>query len=419
MPSEVSPPTLGCCTVCGYSAGERLKTALSGGTLYCELHYPLFGESLKASWTNKTVRRLGDLLQRALRGETTTPLSFRGIQWAWPLRCDGITIRDLDFSDSTFTDLVEFTNCLFGGTLDLTRCRFHRYVNFQNSKFVGGLSAAASEIGGDVSLQGCTFNDDVHFSEIKVAGMFSTTNATFHRFASFRGATVSEYGFFNQTCFNGYVSFENAVLNRYSSFGTSSFSSVTNFNSCLFKSDTTFEDAFFNLTPTFHDAIFQRDVSFQGVTFNKLNARGDDHNLRALRLIAESRQSKEEERQFYSLEQKSVTRQEPLSISSAFAWLYEISSSYGTSLDRALAVFVSTNMAMTLLYWALGDGRFLEACQITLSQIFDPFGIWRENSVVASWSALGEKILRSLHSLLDFVLLVIAVIAIRWRYKKE
>jgi hypothetical protein len=177
-----------------------------------------------------------------------------------------------------------------------------------------------------------------------------------------------------------------------------------------------------------------RQISFASATFKRTTCSADyEGNYRAWRKNFEEQSDRENEGLFYALEKRSHRASLPhMSVAYWVSRLYDWVSVYGQSYERAISWFFGLQVIMFITYW-IGlqhvHAQIVQVVAFTLSQVAKPFelfsakapdsegGLALVSGLTASDRALWG-IVGFAHSALSIVLLTIAVLAIRWRFRR-
>lgn len=160
------------------------------------------------------------------------------------------------------------------------------------------------------------FTGDVHFQESDFNFLARFENVLFDGYVCFDryGAATLPYS----ECFK-FVSFKNSHFSQGVSFQNRHFSETTDFSGCRFLK-----------APQFHGARLHQDTNFAGSKFPDTSSEYAAPAYRTLKLAMEDVRAREEEANFYALEQKSLrNRQDTAMDVKITSWLYEAFSGYG------------------------------------------------------------------------------------------
>jgi len=115
----------------------------------------------------------------------------------------------------------------------------------------------------------------------------------------------------------------------------------------------------------------------------------------------------------YCLEQKSL-RKKLTFFASIVSLVYELTSSYGTSIFRTLVTI------FTILYFYYF--QINECLEFSLKQVFSPFGEWKitKNTSTGSANEIGLllKLTASFQSICNILLLGFLSFSLKWRFSR-
>lgn len=145
---------------------------------------------------------------------------------------------------------------------------------------------------------------------------------------------------------------------------------------------------------------------------------------RTLKLAMENLRARDEEAQFFRLEQRSKRNRDDIPKSVKFAsYVYELSADYGQSLLRPWICFAG----LFLLFAMLNVLRFQieaetgmptwEALSETFQQTFWPFHGFDPRLADAAKPPVVFRLLGAVHSMANFGLLALFLVALRRRFK--
>jgi hypothetical protein len=287
-------------------------------------------------------------------------------------------------------------------------------------------------------LEDCTFAD-------KTKLMLSTSDHYFDR-AKFLGTTTIVCATSSHVSLRNVTFFGKLIVDTKDAQAARSW----RVEGSTFHSEVKFSDVKFVETLSLNGSTFLAQVWFEGATFPQqttaLGTRFDagaltkecEGSYRAARSAFAAHRNREIEGKFYALEKRCHRAALGWSwrswIPRSFSAIYDWTSAYGQSYERALLWFLGVQVAFGFIYAWLAEslslgGRFdSRVVLFTVASLVKPFellggrapeskGIYRllpKDGDTTAWAAAT-----SMHSLLSLVLIALFLFALSWRFKRE
>lgn len=162
-------------------------------------------------------------------------------------------------------------------------------------------------------------------------------------------------------------------------FHRAKFLGKVSFNNRNFKDETDFSDCLFFSAPGFHNCKIHQDTNFFNTIFTDVKSKNAVRAYRSLKLAMEQHHAREEQANFYALEQQSLRNQATTPNWVKWSTLfYEIVSDYGQSPIRPLLGLFLSTCIFYLVYSGNTDfsRRLLHSIDIwrfTIRQLIQPF----------------------------------------------
>ena len=436
------------------------------GRSYCRFHLPLISDAKREFDGNPFNDRVFELLENSDDNELACDLS--GIRFMSPISFRGVVFgKRVYFDDASFT-AVDFSRASFLGGADFSRATFHqasfeeatfkdtrvanslpalRATKFSGARFIDAFFSR-SEFEAMADFQGsmfvrCAFPEtrfrsEVNFDKLR-CGQADFSGALFEDRANFGGAIFS-IGYFDQLrdgkqrddavfgddklLLSGLEIFRQREMVEPSHFA--------DFTDCRFLQAVRFNECVFARAPRFHGCDMKSSVAFPNIgAFEETGSVEAVMSYRSLKLAMEEKRSPYEQGMFSALEQKSLRHSGHLKRHEwLLSWLYEKTADFGQNALRPMVALCATLFVFALLYspWqytthgsVLGPSFHLGAILgFTLKQLTAPFSIWRSDDVV--WESeyhLLLLIMTTLQSVLSTALIALAILAIRWRFRRR
>jgi hypothetical protein len=446
--------------------GEKEKLFPFAGKQWCQFHLPVKkdGErSKKAEWESDEIKEFNravfEALERPRPEEEHADLSgvvfpgsinfskdahgnprtlppvlffnavfhaqawFRGATFEGIARFDEVTFHgDAQFRGATFGGDAWFEAATFKGTAGFDGARFKRIAGFDRAKFKSHaeFEGAIFKIlalfggaifGGDTIFKGATFEANAQFYK-----------ATFKYPTHFDGGIVRGDAYFSCEVS---PKEENADAFREISFAGREFHGEVKFTNRRFLDKTSFKGTVFNIAPEFHNCVLHENTDFSDPNFRDTKSDHAARAYRTLKLAMERVRARQEEADFYALEQKSLREQEATPWrAKAISFLYDWTSKYGRSAWRPFWLWLTVQAAFFGVYWGCPEspvvaGRVPEVLRFTLAQAARPFMALSPGSGGGNGElSAGIALLAGLHSFLSLSLLALLLLALRWRFRR-
>lgn len=382
--------------------GEQLIEC--DGKLYCEFHLPTHdlseASTIKGRWNNAERKEFIERsIERARISEGYT--DFSGIVFP----------TDFLLQDQEVRGDVWFISCTFekGAIFDRSRfCRMH----FIACNFLKGARFHNTLIEQAISFDKVNFGGSGFFDDADLRGAFICIGTIFKEKAYFRS------------------SFDNKKSFDWVSFSHSEFRSFVTFENRVFKRQTDFSHCKFHSAPEFHGCMMHQDTNFDSTNFLDTSSDHAARAYRTLKLAMENVRARQEEADFFALEQKSLRGHNNIQIMiKVTSWLYEIFSDYGRNVFRPGLVLIASWLYFFALYAGVlrsaGDKEGLLGKSITLAvkQVVRPFWIWFEANEKISDATLTSvyliKFFATIQSILSIVLIALFLLALRRQFKMD
>lgn len=318
------------------------------------------------------------------------------------IRCLGMkTGEDCSFCHADFFGRADFHLAEFGAGLpvDFSFASFHGRAFFLETCFDGGANFSNTEFKGEMMFAGAEFSGDADFSASQ-EHLFSL--------ASKQAEGIGIINF-SEASFKGTVSFENRI-----------FAQSANFIDCNFES-----------APIFHGGKIHQGTEFPTRSYFSDTEAKSANAYTTLKLAMGALKRSREEGMFYALEQKCLRKDSDTPLSARIASLiYEFANDYGQSYVRpliwlALLTFLAVPIYVYFGSWGVADNSDigLKAWTFSLEQIFRPFYAWRTDlasaiGVTSDGKQLAVKIVATVQSAFSIGLIALAVLALRWRFRR-
>jgi hypothetical protein len=233
--------------------------------------------------------------------------------------------------------------------------------------------------------------------------------------------------------FNGNFSYDNADGRGTAIFGGSTFLGSTRFGRVDNLARLSFDNCKFEAaSPKFsHSSKLPQGTTFRDASFAS-NA-VDEHAFRSIRLMFEGNKDRDSEGQFYALEKRSQRHGLPRGIQRSISFLYDLTTEYGQSFERAFLSFLVVQTIFYVLYAGMSgrlefggsyDSRVLS---FTVAQIVKPFELFSPKGVGVNPYDIGADTLNKgwwqlftvTQSVISIALIALFLLALRWRFKRE
>lgn len=217
---------------------------------------------------------------------------------------------------------------------------------------------------------------------------------------------------------------------------------IMSMDNCIFKRDVKITSAKissellvskseFNQVPSFEDTELPTAVLFdEACTFSDDNAARSAARFRVLRRKFEEKRARGEEGFFFMHEQRALRKLPTVGRMERLAsYAYDTLGRYGRSFIRPMGFLILLILLMAPIYGVIMDDvtgwcsscslsfeAFKEGLFFSFQQATAPLLFWRK-AVSADYS-LVVALLGTLHSLISITLIAMAVIALRWRFRR-
>lgn len=236
---------------------------------------------------------------------------------------------------------------------------------------------------------------------------------------------------FQETQFRGTTVSKNSEFLDISSFRKAMFFRGSSFQGAEFHSFAQFNDVEFFDPPDFHDAKVHSNTNFTNTKFH-IRRKGETAAswFRVLKVLMSEHQNRPEEGRFFALEQTSM-------LTSIFkaslwpSWLYQLTSNYEQSFVLPITEIAVVILMFTAFYYLLAAcaecsslSALSYSVQFSIEQVVRPFGVWSSSPGPSSPMLfndnidLGIKLLASAQSIITTSLLALALLALRWRFRR-
>jgi hypothetical protein len=313
---------------------------------------------------------------------------------------------------------------LRNGDVDLSGVRFQRRTR-------GAWAIAPHTEGKPLLLRHCTFDNAGH---VRIVGEATLDESRFLGFAelNLQSADASVRG----VAFHDRTTIESSSGRQIDLTGSEFMNTVRFHGSQGGIGPLRLDRVTFHRTPVFNDGLSQQ-TTFHGTRFLRSACTPEDEGTyRDLRKKLGENRAREWEGIAYEREQQ-CQRRAMFQQRRYFAWftslLYGAAARYGHSYERAWAIFFLTQIAFGLLYsWRsgrLGWGRLDTTVVLyTLAPILKPFeglstkatyATWAQQVIASNPASLFWPIVTSLQSVISLALVALALLAMRWRFRRE
>lgn len=391
--------------------------------------------------------------------------------------------EDVDFSHSSFGKEILFRHVIFYSKVIFEQTTFRRDSSFFEAKFDGQAVFSNSEFRRSVCFIGATFADSVMFYGAKFAKRADFGQSSFLKTLDCDRVTFLGGADFEKTVFSGSANFEGTKFSKNAAFNGVIFLASANFNDAIFLGkaqfqcsqfredvrfsasrreenssgvvfsevsfkrslfagrarfvnrrflDTSdFREAIFTVAPEFYSCALHQDTDFDGAQFRDTKSTKEVNAAQAyrtLKLAMESVRSRDDQARFYALEQRSLrARKDTPRAVKVVSWLYETTTDYGRSFLRPVGWLIITFAVFAtayLLALARDGGTTIMLAEaepvvrFTLRQVFRPFEAFSIRQTDPT-VPLGLAIWGAVHSLLNFSLLALFLLAVRRRFKMD
>jgi uncharacterized protein YjbI with pentapeptide repeats len=435
------------------------------GTEWCQFHLPMEVDgkcSRKADWEEQDIkefnRAVSGFLENARNEKNPTDLSgvvFPGdinfarkdIHGRYPslppiLFLNALFHGKARFRKAHFSGEAWFNGTAFRDDATFENAVFRNNAWFEGAKFESTARFRESHFIGVARFEGATFGGTTK----KIEGIAFFCRARFESPALFTGATFNYAAGFNEAIFQSDANFdggsvkekadfsceaspkeENADVFRSISFAGREFGGEVKFTNRRFLDKTDFKGTVFHKAPEFHNCVLHEDTDFSDPNFWDTKSKHAARAYRTLKLAMERVRARQEEADFYALEQKSLREQEGTpwwSWAKVTSCFYEIFSDFGRSASRPLWWLAGIQVPFFIAYCLIPPSikgfpqDFLGVLRFTFAQVARPF------MALSPGSSSGDKLpdlialFAGLHSILSLALIALFLLALRWRFRR-
>ncbi|MGH0035327.1 MAG: pentapeptide repeat-containing protein [Myxococcota bacterium] len=369
-------------------------------------------------------------------------IDARGAQFQW----------GVDFSGSIFHGPASFSRAVFRQEARFSEVTIRGNASFGNSACEGHFFMGGSRIHGDADFTGAkvalrfmapetTFVELAIFRHAEIMGGAELPYCQFSSWADFRDVRIGYLALFNQSTFQKLVDFGSApaLSNAQEScewhLEATDFQEGVSFENRCFSGVTNFRKARFGRAPLFHGSSLHQDTDFGEAIFADVRSRGAPRAYRTLKLAMENLRARNEEADFYALEQRSLRNQldTPRTVK-LLSWLYDETSDYGRSFWRPAVWLAGVGILAFLVYVQVaavfppeGGYSYGDLMELTVRQAIRPLDAWtRDGSAFArqtvsndsTGTARAIRLVAALQSVASLALVALALLAIRWRFRR-
>ncbi len=165
---------------------------------------------------------------------------------------------DLHLNQTHVKNELQFIDCIFNGTFDLSYTDFKSHVRFENVNFKR-----------DSDFRNANFFSDVEFVDVQFFGRSLFSGVTFHKIALFYKNNFTKSAFFDGTKFLNMVQFERISLLNHGLFNMAIFNGKAIFRDIFIAGISFFKTSSFLSQVNFNNVTFQDQVSFAGTIFKE------------------------------------------------------------------------------------------------------------------------------------------------------
>lgn len=289
----------------------------------------------------------------------------------------------VDFSDTKFSEYMDFSGFIFPSDADFEDSLFESWVCFD----------------------GARFENWADFKNVKFEGGVEFTNVLIKEFANF-----------NYSCFKDWVDFIGIQFQKEAFFDNTKFLDSTDFTNAVFLK-----------APQFHNAKLHQSTRFSfGDGFFKqfpdIKSERAEGAYRTLKLAMSGFQAHREEAGFFKLEMMARAEKEPKSRK----WLYKVYeniSDYGQSVVRPLRIWLALGLVALLVFSLVHPGDWAQAYILAQAQALPLVGAESEGfkaalaTVFPCGTPVWYHIFRAFHITLSSGLIFLVLLAIRNRFR--
>lgn len=363
-------------------------------------------------------------------------------------------IDRISLNTTIFMKNAKFENCHFGNNADFEEITFNADVNFINCTFGENASFSNTKFNGDICFKDCHFGKNTSFRNTEFHNGANFYEAIFEDRISFVGAQFCGPTRFEGATFKGAAFFKDCTLPEAFEDGLNAFR-ATRFYELV-----SFDDTDIACFAAFHETRF-----FKGVILSQPGERRAqelwDEALEAAITATKGKDKPSKERYFAALEGGCrVLKQEMEKIADRsreqryfryeliarrhrpdinateriISRIYGVLSSYGNSIGRPLLCLILSVPVMMLIYGfvdlgiAMGFPFTSDMLHLALANILQPGAVWGSDAGApgsilsqlsggSSWGLLGLRLLSTAHTLFAAIMVFLAGVAIRRKFR--
>ncbi|NMU89062.1 hypothetical protein HGQ98_04095 [Achromobacter ruhlandii] len=430
---------------CQFSIFDESDLVAFNGKKFCPFHLPLGddkgNQTLKSKWGFGAQARFSGLLAQYIeeRSNQNKPIDLCGlVHWdrltfAMRYSSDGMGGLAIPYEN---LPAIALDGAEFPRGVDFNQLHFAKRVYARNVTFGGPADFNMTRFSDEVDFSAAVFSDDANFFGAKFESKTLFGGARFRNKLVFASAEFSNVVDFSLRHFFGNVVPDHASDEsiRVAQFHNAKFLGQAKFNDRQFLSGPNFREAQFSIAPEFHNSGFHQSATFDGAQFLDTSSATADHAYRTLKLAMERLGARDEQAEFFALEQQARAKKPstPCSVK-LFSYLYWLASDYGRSFVRPLlwllavtVLFVGAH-ALAIACTANGQTPILAfATDFTLEQLMRPFAIWSPGAltrwgfeVTTPAAELPIKLISTIYTLTALGLVALALLALRRRFKLD
>lgn len=345
---------------------------------------------------------------------------------------DSLFTGDTSFSESQFNAAAKFNGTTFSGDTSFCETTFNTDASFKQVRFNGDTSFMDAQFDGNAWFHKAQFNNTACFSNADFKGSAEFCEVRFNDAAEF-----SKVRFYDSVNFVGDETRNSSTLEscverdifHKISFNKARIDGIALFNNRKFKNSTDFGGCIFGQSPKFHNCELHQDTNFSGSVFRDTHSEPATRDYRTLRLAMAKLRATEEQSKFYALEQKSKQNKVDCPTSIKYlSILHELTSDFGRSIVRPLNILFFTITLFYLGYMIQSDYEVSsknspEIMFVAIKQSIKPFDAFtnvgeREINKLFGTNKRTIQLIALVQSLISIVLITLALLAIRWEFRK-
>ncbi len=301
--------------------------------------------------------------------------------------------------------MASFIKARFSRDAKFPSAQFSKETSFNHATFLNKALFSVSVFRGTARFDGSTFLGNANFLDAEFAAGAVFEGAVFRAEADLSSSEPGNYSFnkFSRLDFRG-VRFLQSVrfINR-------RFLDKVDFSGTQF----------LNEAPEFYGCELHQGTQFSAATKFADTSPKSAAAYRTLKQAMEERRARDEQGLFFALEQK-CRRGDPDTprLVRMGSGLYDFTADYGQSLSRPLLCLFGAFAVFYLIYLGAMTGAIIcwddaeRVLRFTLEQVFRPFRVFGDDCV-----AIHLALFASMHSLLNFALLTLFIVAVRRRFR--